>query len=130
MLIDAELQPRLHAYLGGILRELNCKALAVGGTADHVHLLASLSPTISVAEAVRVVKANSSKWIRRASSEHRLFAWQAGYAAFSVSASSARAVMQYIQNQERHHREVSFQHELLAYLKKHGLAYDERYLWD
>lgn len=129
-LIDAEARLRLHAYLGGILRELRGKALAVGGTSDHVHLLVWLPPTVSVAEAVRILKTNSSKWLHEGPVRRRLFAWQAGYAAFSVSESSAHSVIRYIQNQERHHRRRSFQEELLLYLEKHGITHDEQYLWD
>jgi putative transposase len=116
--------------MGGIVRELDGKAMAIGGTADHVHLLLWMLPTASVAETLRVLKANSSKWTRRAHRSAKDFAWQAGYGAFSVSQSNAPAVVKYIQAQEKHHRRFSFQEEFIALLKKHGIQYDERYIWD
>lgn len=127
-MIGADMRARLHAYLGGIVRELGGRALAVGGVADHVHLLLALPPAISVAEADRVVKANSSKWVHVERGQ-RLFAWQAGYAAFTVSQSNAETVAKYIRQQEQHHRRQSFQYELRKYLQKNDLTYDELYLW-
>ena len=127
--IDGELQGRMWEYMGGILRGEGCRLLAAGGTADHVHLLVSLSRDVSVAEAVRVVKANSSKWVHETLAERGEFAWQAGYAAFSVSRSNVGEVMQYIQGQAEHHRTRDFKAELIAFLRRHGVAYDERYIW-
>lgn len=127
-MIDADLKPRLHAYLGGIVREIGGHALAINGMADHVHLLLSLPPKISIAEAVRLMKTNSSKWAHE-QAKRRLFSWQAGYSAFSVSQSAAPRVIRYIQEQERHHRRTPFQEELVRFLKVHGVAYDERYVW-
>jgi putative transposase len=126
-LIAREFQTELWAYLGGIVRNLEGKALVINGMADHVHLLVSLPPTVSVSDAVRVIKANSSKWLhqkRRAS-----FAWQNGYGAFSVSSSAAPEVIEYICRQEEHHRRMTFQEELVAFLKKHQVEYDKRYIW-
>ncbi len=126
--ISAEMRPELRAYLGGLARELKGKALAVNGVADHFHMLVSLSATLPVAEAMRMIKANSSRWIHQKWRKPG-FGWQAGYAAFSVSQSNVPAVCEYIEDQEEHHRKVSFETELLSYLKKHGIEYDERYLW-
>jgi hypothetical protein len=97
------------------------------GMADHVHLLVSLPPTVSVADAVRVIKANSSKWLHQ--KRHASFAWQNGYGAFSVSSSAAPEVIEYIRRQEEHHRRMTFQEELVAFLKKHKVEYDKRYIW-
>ena len=126
--IRPELQADLHAYLGGIIRNLEGQALRVNGMPDHVHLLVWLPPAVAIAEALRVLKANSSRWVYE-SQGRSSFAWQAGYEAFSVSQSNVSGVVRYIQEQERHHRLMSFQEELLAFLKKNHIAYDERYIW-
>ena len=126
--IRPEFQSDLHAYLGGITRNLEGQALTVNGMADHVHLLVWLPPTVAIAEALRVLKANSSRWVHE-SPGRSSFAWQAGYGAFSVSQSNVSGVVKYIQEQEKHHRRMSFQEELLAFLKKNHIAYDERYIW-
>jgi putative transposase len=126
-LIAREFQAELWAYLGGIVRNLDGKALVINGTADHVHLLVSLPPTVSVADAVRVIKANSSKWLHQ--KRHASFAWQNGYGAFSVSSSAAPEVIEYIRRQEEHHRRMTFQEELVGFLKKHQVEYDKRYIW-
>ena len=129
-LMGPEVKPRLLEYMGGIIRELGGKTLGINGASDHVHLLVWLPATVSVSEAMRVLKTNSSRWVHEAGISRRPFAWQAGYAAFSVSQSAAPEVQKYIAHQEEHHRKVSFQEELLSYLRKHGIEYDERYLWD
>jgi putative transposase len=118
----------LFAYLGGIVRELEATALAVNGTCDHVHMLVRLRPSQSAAEIARLVKTNSSRWVRGKWKPD--FAWQTGYGVFSVSESSVPAVMKYIALQEEHHRKISFQEEFVAFLKKNHVAYDERYIWN
>jgi putative transposase len=128
-LIAPGLKPDLHAYIGGIIRKVGGKALAIGGTADHVHLLISAPPALSISEILRKLKANSSKWVNE-NHPKQSFAWQAGYGAFSVSHSNVPAVISYIQRQVEHHRRVSFQEELVTFLKKHGIEYDERYIWE
>ena len=127
-LITAALHDDLLAYLGGIVRELGGVLRAANARIDHVHLLCSLPPTVATADALRVVKTNSSRWVHRS---RRLagFEWQTGYGAFSVSQSLASAVVRYIGDQEKHHRRVTFQEEFVAFLKKHGIAYDERCIW-
>ncbi len=127
-LINAEFRGDLFAYLGGIVREMNGTALIVNGTADHVHMLLRIRPVHSSAEIVRVVKANSSKWVREKWS--REFAWQTGYGVFSVSESNVVAVTKYIAGQEEHHKKHSFQEEYVAFLKKNHVEYDEKYIWD
>jgi len=127
-LADA-IRPEMHAYLGGILRELHAAPIAIGGTADHVHLLVRLPADLAVADCLRVVKTNSSRWVKEKWPERHSFAWQGGYGAFSVSESMRGAVIRYIQDQARHHRRISFQQEFLAMLKKHDLEFDEQYLW-
>jgi REP element-mobilizing transposase RayT len=127
--IGQEFRADLHAYMGGIIRNLAGQALLVNGTADHVHLLVWLPPIVAIAEALRVLKSNSSKWIHETFPAQNAFAWQAGYGAFSVSQSNVAAVLKYIRDQERHHRRKSFQEEFLAFLKRNNIAYDERYIW-
>ena len=108
-MIDADLQPRHYEYMGGILRAEKSVLLAAGGMSDHVHLLVSLSRELSIAETVRLVKANSSKWIHQTFPERAAFAWQAGYGAFSVSLSNLPDVKTYLARQAEHHRVCSFQ---------------------
>jgi REP element-mobilizing transposase RayT len=128
--IDTELKPRLHAYMGGIIRELEGRAIIVGGTADHAHLLLSLPPRVALADVMRLVKTNSSRWVHEEWPRRAGFAWQTGYGAFSVSQSASEAVRGYIANQEEHHRRMTFQEEFVELLKRHGIEYDERYAWD
>jgi len=127
-LIKPKFRPDLFAYLGGIIREMQATALIINGTADHVHMLLRIRPAQSAAEIVRVVKANSSKWVRAKWSSD--FAWQTGYGVFSVSESNVPAVKKYIAEQEEHHKEHSFQEEFLAFLKKNHVEYEERHIWD
>jgi putative transposase len=127
-LIAPDIRSDLFAYLGGIIRELRCTALIINGTCDHVHMLIRIRPALSIAEIARIVKTNSSGWIRKKG--HKEFAWQAGYGVFSVSESSVAAVTKYIATQDEHHQKLSFQEEFVAFLKKNKVAYDERYIWD
>ena len=127
-LIKPEFRSELSAYLGGIVREMSGTALIVNGTDDHVHMLVRIRPAHSSAEITRVVKANSSKWVRGKWS--REFAWQTGYGVFSVSESNVAAVTKYIAEQEEHHKKHSFQDEYVAFLKKNHVKYDERYIWE
>lgn len=128
--IDTELQAPLLAYLGGIVRELHGTALTINGTVDHVHLLLRLPAPLSLADAMRVIKTNSSRWVHEQWPSRSPFGWQTGYGAFSVSQSNVGAVVRYIAGQEEHHRRVSFQEELITYLQKHGIEYDERCIWE
>jgi len=128
LLADA-IRPEVHAYLGGILRELRAVPAAIGGTADHVHLLMRLPADLPVADCLRIVKTNSSRWVKERWPLRRSFAWQGGYGAFSVSESRRAAVIRYILDQAQHHRRISFQDEFLALLKNHRVEFDERYLW-
>jgi REP element-mobilizing transposase RayT len=128
-LISRDLKPDLLAYLGGIVRELQGECVAANSTPDHVHLLLWLPPVVAMAEAVRVIKTNSSRWVHEKSGR-RGFAWQTGYGAFSVSQSNAGSVVKYIREQEKHHQRVTFQEEFISFLKKNGVPYDERYIWE
>ena len=126
--ISTDIRPRLHAYLGGIVRTLDGTPLEVGGPDDHVHLLVGLKATHLLADMMRVLKADSSKWVH---GELGLpgFAWQEGYGAFTVSRSDVSTVRGYVQKQEEHHRTRSFQDEYRELLLKHEIEFDERYLW-
>ena len=127
--IEPALRERLWPMMGGIAREQGLKALAIGGVEDHIHLLLSLSSTVSLAQALQMIKGVSSKWVHDIFPEHRLFAWQEGYGAFSIGVSQIDATRAYIQSQPEHHRKTTFQEEFRAFLKKHGIEYDERYVW-
>jgi REP element-mobilizing transposase RayT len=128
-LISGDFRGEMHAYLGGIVRELRGSALMVGGTGDHVHMLVKLPCDVAIADCMRVVKTNSSRWVHGKWPERRDFAWQAGYGAFSVSESNRDRVVKYIRQQEEHHRKMTFEEELVSFLKKQGIEFDERYLW-
>jgi len=121
---------RLYEYTAGILRETGGKLITAGGMPDHVHLLVSLGKQKALADAVRDVKANSSRWIHETFENLRGFAWQTGYGAFAVSYSNIDDVKRYIANQKDHHRVRTFKEEFLAFLKRHDIEYDERYIWD
>jgi len=99
---------------------------AIGGVEDHIHLLVEVPPMLAVAAAVRTIKSNSSKWVNELD---RRFAWQKGYAAFSVSASNIQAVERYIGRQEEHHRKISYEDELIALLRKHGITFDPNFVF-
>lgn len=118
----------MHKYIGGIVRNMGGRTLGVGGPADHVHILVGLPPKMCVADAVRTVKSNSSKWVNEKTDGG--FAWQTGYGAFSVSRSAREQVQKYIASQLEHHRATSFQEEFLAFLQRHEIGYDPRYIWD
>jgi len=120
----------LHAYMSGVLQNLSCPPVLINSTEDHVHILFELARTIAVSEAVEEVKKSSSKWLKSQGAEFTEFAWQAGYGAFAVSESNVPAVRDYIANQKEHHQNKSFQDEYRSFLKRHGVAYDERYVWD
>ncbi len=117
-------------YLIGTLRNIKCPSLAVGVVADHVHILCNLSRTISIAQLVEEIKTLSSARIKEQGPALQDFHWQNGYGAFSVSQSNAPQVKQYVENQEEHHRTRTFQEEFRLLLEKHGIEYDERYVWD
>lgn len=129
-LIHPLLRERLWPFLGGIARQQNMKAIEIGGMPDHVHILLSLPSTLSIAKALQLIKGGSSKWVHDTFREHWAFGWQIKYGAFGVSVSLLDKTIQYIKTQEQHHRKMTFQEEFLALLKKHRIAYDERYLWD
>ncbi|HCE45793.1 MAG TPA: IS200/IS605 family transposase [Lentisphaeria bacterium] len=126
-LIDSSWRFRLHEYLGGTIQGLEGFPEGIGGVADHVHLLVRLKATHRLSDFIRELKKASSAWIHSEIGE-RNFAWQEGYGAFTVSASSIEAGRKYIANQEEHHRILSSQEELIEILKKAGIEYNPKYL--
>jgi len=126
--IVPEIQPRLWAYMGGVAKEHGFKALAVGGTQDHVHILLSLPSSVPIAKAMREIKSASSLWMHQ-TGRRKDFEWQEGYGAFSIGWSQVTTTIAYIARQEEHHRKRDFQAEFVAFLKKHRIEYDPRYVW-
>ena len=125
--ISEELQPQLWRMMAGIAKKEGWRAVAVGGMEEHAHLLLNLPPVVSVSKAVQVIKSNSSRWMR---TKVKGFAWQQGYGCFTVSKSGIEAVREYIEHQKEHHRKRTFEDEYLALLKKHGVEYDPKYVFD
>lgn len=125
-----ESREAMNGYLVGALRNLACPAVLVGAAEDHVHVLCHLSRTVSIAKLLEEIKKTSSAWIKTQDPALGEFYWQNGYGVFSVSPSNADQVKRYIANQEEHHRKVSFQEEFREFLTRHGIEYDERYVWD
>jgi putative transposase len=128
--ITDDVRSPLHAYLATVLENLHCPAILINSVEDHTHILFELHRTITISQAVEDVKTASSKWIKTQGPKGTAFAWQKGYGAFSVSASNLPAVRDYIADQQEHHRVKTFQEEYRAFLEKHGVAYDERWVWD
>jgi REP element-mobilizing transposase RayT len=127
---DIALRKRLHAYMAGILQDIQCESILVNGVEDHVHVLCNLSRTLALAKMVEELKKSSSKWMKEQGSSFKDFYWQSGYGVFSVSQSNAESVKNYIAMQEEHHQTVTFQEEYRSFCRKHGVAIDERYVWD
>jgi len=129
-LINERIENELHAYLGGICKNLKCHPIKVGGYEDHVHILCMLSKKIALMNLLEEVKSHSSKWIKTKGDDLKNFYWQDGYGAFSVSPYNVETVIKYISNQKKHHSKKTFKDEFRAFLKKYNVDYDERYVWD
>lgn len=129
LITDAVREP-LHAYMGTVLIGLECHPILINSVEDHVHLLFDLGRTVSVSRVVEDVKKASSKWIKTQSAEFGGFAWQAGYGAFAVSESKVEAVRAYIARQREHHAKQTFEEEYREFLQRHGVEFDEQYMWD
>jgi putative transposase len=128
--LNPAIRQDLHAYLSTVARNSNCVAYRVGGTGDHIHFALRLARTIAVADLVEELKTSSSRWLKMQRPGLRRFSWQRGYGAFSISQNELDDLVAYINEQQEHHRVKTFQEEYLTLLKKHGVQYDERYLWD
>ena len=129
-LLREEVRDSLHRYMAVVLQNLDCPPALINSVEDHVHILFELSRTVAISTAVEEVKKSSSKWIKTQGAGFADFAWQAGYGAFAVSESNVTAVRDYIADQRAHHRKKSFQKEYRAFLQRHRIAFDERYVWD
>lgn len=128
-LIKPEFQSRLCEYMGGVAREEFGRALAIGGTENHIHGLIVVRPDVAIAQALRKWKSLSSGWVHQTFTGSQDFGWQAGYGSFSVSESSKAAVAAYIARQQEHHKVMSFEEEFVKFLERHQVPYDPRYLW-
>jgi REP element-mobilizing transposase RayT len=128
--IAQKIEKDVWAYLGGILKKNKLKPIKIGGIEDHIHMLLGAPPTIAPAKIAQLVKGGSSAWIHEEFPELAEFAWQDGYGAFTVSKSAEPDVSLYVENQREHHRTRTFKEEFRALLDRHGIEYDERYLWD
>jgi REP element-mobilizing transposase RayT len=129
-LVDPALREEMHAYLASVMKAYESPAQIIGGTADHVHILYALSRSATIAKVIGEAKRNSSKWMKTKGGDLELFAWQNGYGAFSVSFSKVSEVRKYISDQMDHHRKMSFQEEYRLFLQKHGVDFDDAYIWD
>ena len=129
-LLLPHLRSRLNAYTGWIIRTDNGIQLAAGGTDDHTHILGLFNKNLTIPESVKNIKALSTRWIHETFPELRLFCWQGGYAAFTVSTHVIPTIKAYIEQQEEHHRTKSFKEESIELLETHGIEYNKRYLWD
>jgi len=129
-MISPEVEDSLYGYIGGILNNHQSKLLIAGGTANHSHLLISLSKNVLIPDIVGDVKRDSSKYIKTLDNKFRSFQWQDGYAAFSVGHTQIEDVKRYIVNQKAHHKKQVFEDEMRMFFKKYEIEYDERYVWD
>ena len=129
-LITHNLENRLWAYMAGIAKENNMEPIAINGIEDHVHVLLSLPSTITISQAVKLIKGSSSRWIHQTFSELQNFAWQIGYGAFSVNHSNLKQTVNYIKNQKKHHATENFKNEFLHLLSNHEIDYNEKYIWE
>ena len=129
-LIDKPIENQLHAYMATIFDDVDSPAVIIGGRPDHVHALILLSRTTALSDVIKKVKGESSKWIKTKGVSYRRFFWQSGYGAFSVSESQLEIVKKYIREQKVHDEGTTFKNELRGLFRKHGIVYDERYVWD
>lgn len=129
-LIDESLQTRLYQYIGGIIREQNGHLIEIGGIEDHIHLLVNLSALKAVADSIREIKANASKWANSILEQTSRFEWQKGYGAFTVSYSQLELVRNYIQNQRVHHSTKTFKEEYIKLLELHDITFEQRYVFE
>lgn len=130
-MVPDDLRPDLHAYLGGVLRDLGCTPVEINTEPDHTHLFFLLSRTVALSDIVRQVKTGTTKWlIVQNRPALKNFHWQNGYGAFSVSQSGVEEVRAYVRNQREHHRVMTFQEEFRKFMERYEVEYDERYVWD
>jgi putative transposase len=128
-LIEATWKEQLHKYITGIVQNHGHKLIAINSMPDHLHLFIGFRPNQSLSDLMRIVKGDSSEWINKQNFNHSKFNWQEGYGAFSYSRSHIKAVCEYIENQEEHHRKKTFLEEYEQFLKQFEVDYDERYIF-
>jgi REP element-mobilizing transposase RayT len=128
--IDRQIEAEVYKYMAGILRNMECTAIKIGGMSDHIHILNSLSRTITQSKMIGLLKKDSSKWLKTKGNKFRNFHWQNGYGVFSISESKLTLLSNYIENQQEHHKKKSFKDEFREFINKYKIEYDERYLWD
>ena len=128
--IDESHLERVHSYIGQLVNSTGCSVIRVGGIGDHVHVLCLLSRNETVSHLVEEIKRNSSRWIKTLGQEYECFAWQGGYAVFSVSESLINKTIEYVINQKEHHKKLSFKEEYIQFLKLYNIDYDERYVFE
>lgn len=129
-LIKPEEESELYAYIGGIIKQSGSIPIIINGTEDHIHILCVMSKNIALSALLEDIKRNSSRWIKSKDPYYRNFAWQGGYAGFSVSQSKVDVVKEYIKSQKEHHKKSSFQEEYVRFLNEYGVEYNELYLWN
>jgi REP element-mobilizing transposase RayT len=127
--ITPEIRDELYRYMGGIIKAEGGGLLQIGGMPDHLHMVVKLKPVHSLSEIMQKVKGGSSKWVNKKNRFLHKFAWQEGYGAFTVSQSQMSVVVRYVSEQEKHHRKLSFNEEFIGILERHGVEYDERFIW-
>lgn len=127
--ITSDIEERIWSYLGGIAKENKVHPIQIGGIEDHVHLLLGAPASLALSKIAQLIKGGSSAWIHDTFPNMKGFAWQDGYGVFSVSKSNIPEVVEYIRGQREHHRTRTFQEEYIAFLKRHEIQYDERYVW-
>jgi len=129
-LLTKEVSLELFSYIGGILKQIDCLPIKIGGHIDHIHILCRMSKKITVMKLLEEIKTSSSKWMKTNGAKYQKFYWQDGYGAFTVSPYEVDKISNYIANQEEHHRKKTYKEEYLAFLKENDADYNERYLWD
>ena len=127
--IRSEDKNSLYAYMGAIIKDKDSIPIRINGVDDHVHILCVMSKNISLVKLVEEIKKHSSRWIKTTNPYYNKFTWQGGYGAFSVSSSLHNKTNDYIENQEKHHKKMSFREEYLMFLKEYNIDFDERYIW-
>ncbi|MFH1259245.1 MAG: IS200/IS605 family transposase [Elusimicrobiota bacterium] len=128
-IITSEIKDRLYSYIGGIIKSIKGIPIAINGMPDHIHVFCIVSREMTIADFMRIVKSNSSKWLNETFPVKPKFQWQDGYGSFSVTKSSENKIIEYVKNQEEHHKQKSFQDEFIEYLRLMKIDYDERYIW-
>jgi len=125
--IHAEIKDKVYAYMGSIIKDNDSIPILINGVPDHVHILCVMSKNIALAKLLEEIKGQSSRWIKTPDPQYRFFAWQGGYAGFSISQCLKDNTIQYIKNQEEHHKKVDYKEEMIRFMKEYGIEYDNRY---